>query len=194
MFRCILVVERFDIIRQGICSFLKSTNIAGRVVAAASVREAIRSAKDLNPELVLANPSLVSEGPNKLRQLLNLPPDIPLCAVIHQLSDQLVDGEYDESLSIFENQEYWIERLQQLKLNASTDSDTNSTLTTREKEVLRFLSLGMSNKEVATSLNISVHTAITHRKNIVEKTGIRSLAGLTVYAIINGVVDMKEVK
>lgn len=66
---------------------------------------------------------------------------------------------------------------------------SESELTQRELEVLKLVALGHSNKEVAAKLFISAHTVITHRKNISEKLGIRSASGLTVYAIINHLID-----
>jgi DNA-binding CsgD family transcriptional regulator len=55
---------------------------------------------------------------------------------------------------------------------------------------LHFIAKGFSNKETADKLNISIHTVNTHRKNIMEKTGIRSLAGLTVYAVSKGIISI----
>ncbi|MBQ1819621.1 MAG: helix-turn-helix transcriptional regulator, partial [Bacteroidales bacterium] len=63
----------------------------------------------------------------------------------------------------------------------------------REKEVLICLSKGLKNNEIADTLNISVHTVITHRKNIVRKTGIKSVAALTVYAILNNLIEEKDI-
>lgn len=70
-----------------------------------------------------------------------------------------------------------------------TRSDDNNELTRREVDVLRLVAMGHSNKEIADKLFISVHTVITHRKNITEKLGIKSISGLTVYAIINQIID-----
>ncbi|MCF8368487.1 MAG: response regulator transcription factor [Bacteroidales bacterium] len=67
--------------------------------------------------------------------------------------------------------------------------DTNSELTSREKDVLKLVALGYSNKEIADQLFISSHTVISHRKNITEKLGIKSISGLTVYAILNKIID-----
>ena len=53
---------------------------------------------------------------------------------------------------------------------------------------------GLLNKEIADRHNISINTVITHRKNITRKTGIKTVAGLTVYAILNGYVDINSVK
>jgi len=63
-------------------------------------------------------------------------------------------------------------------------------LTEREIEVLALLVQGYSNKDVAEKLFISPHTVITHRKNLVEKTGIRSLSGLTIYAITKNIISL----
>lgn len=68
----------------------------------------------------------------------------------------------------------------------------NIELTEREIDVLRLLLAGNSNKEVADKLNISTHTVISHRKNITSKTSIKSLAGLTIYAIQNGIIEMSD--
>lgn len=63
-------------------------------------------------------------------------------------------------------------------------------LSEREKEVLAEVVKGLSNKEIADELCISVHTVITHRKNISRKLNIHSPAGLTIYAIVNNLVDI----
>ena len=61
----------------------------------------------------------------------------------------------------------------------------DNTLTAREKEILVCVAKGLLNKEIADRLHISIHTVITHRKNISQKTGIKTVAGLTVYALLN---------
>ena len=66
-------------------------------------------------------------------------------------------------------------------------------LTQREKDVLVLVAKGLMNKEIADKLNLSVHTVITHRKNITHKTDIKSVAGLTVYALLNNLIDKDEV-
>jgi len=53
---------------------------------------------------------------------------------------------------------------------------------------------GMLNKEIADRFNLSIHTVISHRKNITRKTGIKSVAGLTVYALLNNLIDKNTVE
>ena len=67
-------------------------------------------------------------------------------------------------------------------------------LSQREKEIITCVVKGMSNKEIADHLFISIHTVITHRRNIARKLEIHSPTLLTVYAIVNKLVDISEVK
>jgi len=73
-------------------------------------------------------------------------------------------------------------------------SQNTEALSDREKDVVIALVQGMANKEIADHLCISVNTVITHRRNIARKLQIHSPAGLTIYAIINGLVDISSVK
>jgi regulator of cell morphogenesis and NO signaling len=70
----------------------------------------------------------------------------------------------------------------------------NESLSEREREVIVALVQGMSNKEIADHLCIALNTVITHRRNIARKLQIHSPAGLTIYAIVNGLVDISSVK
>lgn len=69
-----------------------------------------------------------------------------------------------------------------------------NALSEREKEVLVCVSKGMLNKEIADKFNISIYTVISHRKNITRKIGIKTVAGLTVYAILNGLLDINSIE
>jgi regulator of cell morphogenesis and NO signaling len=73
-------------------------------------------------------------------------------------------------------------------------AQNQDALSDREKEVIVSLVQGMANKEIADHLCISVNTVITHRRNIARKLQIHSPAGLTIYAIVNGLVDISAVK
>ena len=62
-------------------------------------------------------------------------------------------------------------------------------LSDREKDIIRCVARGMSNKEIADKLFLSIHTVTTHRRNITRKLQIHSLAGLTIYAIANNLIE-----
>ena len=79
-------------------------------------------------------------------------------------------------------------------LSSEEEKKTQDDLSQREKEIVSCVVKGMSNKEIAEHLFISPHTVITHRKNISRKLQIHSPTLLTVYAIVNKLVDIGEVK
>ena len=76
----------------------------------------------------------------------------------------------------------------------SDATDTSGELSDREKEVICHVVRGLSNKEIAERMFISANTVMTHRRNIARKTQIHSPAGLTIYAIVNGLINLDEVK
>ena len=126
----------------------------------------------------------------------------------HQTNNQLTSTLYD----IYSN-EQWLtghsnveeqifvpairlqeQRIKTDRVNARINSmiknaESGDSVSEREKEIIVCLIQGMSNKEIAAKLFISVHTVITHRRNIARKLQIHSLAGLTIYAIANGLID-----
>ena len=91
--------------------------------------------------------------------------------------------------------------IKNMEMNISTGADAlnveeggESALSPREREVVSCLAMGLSNKEIASKLNISINTVITHRKNIATKLSIHSVAGITIYAIVNNLVDINSAK
>lgn len=66
-------------------------------------------------------------------------------------------------------------------------------LTDREQEVMSLIVQGFINKEIADKLNIGLTTVITHRRNIMDKLGMKSVSALTIYAVMHGYVDIKDI-
>ena len=79
------------------------------------------------------------------------------------------------------------------KMMMQGGGDNGEALSDRERDVVISLVQGMSNKELADHLCISTNTVLTHRRNIARKLQIRSAAGLTIYAIVNGLVTLNDV-
>lgn len=72
-------------------------------------------------------------------------------------------------------------------------SESSRLLTRREETIVRLVSMGLTNRQIADKLFLSTHTVTTHRKNITGKLGIKSVSGLTVYAIVNNIITIDEV-
>lgn len=96
-------------------------------------------------------------------------------------------------------QESIIEQLQQIFTSETSNSTTssgegNKELSSREIDVLQLIVKGITNKEIADKLNISLNTVLTHRKNITAKLGIKTVSGLTFYAIMNGIISGDDIE
>ena len=74
------------------------------------------------------------------------------------------------------------------------NTDEANALSEREREIIAYIVKGLTNKEIAAELFLSINTILTHRKNISRKLDIHSVSGLTIYAIVNGIVKIDEVK
>ena len=75
-----------------------------------------------------------------------------------------------------------------------SDQEKAETLSQREKEIITCVAKGMTNKEIADSLFLSIHTVTTHRRNITNKLQIHTPAGLTIYAIVNNLIKIQDIK
>ena len=107
-------------------------------------------------------------------------------------------GEFlDEVLTINDSQSVIIHKLQKVinKIKQThTENATTQELSNREKDILKAVAQGLTNQEIAEKLFLSIHTITTHRKNITAKLGIKTISGLTLYALLNGLVNLEETK
>ena len=116
----------------------------------------------------------------------------------------LIDGGEDTGgisttnhITIKASQEIIIEQLQQLftsDSSAYTVGENSKDLSSRETDVLQLIVKGITNKEIADKLNISLNTVLTHRKNITAKLGINTVSGLTFYAIMKGIISGDDIE
>lgn len=121
---------------------------------------------------------------------------IRLVALVSSFIDTALLSKYDDSISIFDDLELLsgkIKRLQDIKPEEEP-GEGQEVLSQREKEIVVCVVKGMTNKEIAERLYLSIHTVITHRRNISKKLQIHSAAGLTIYAIVNKLVALSEVR
>jgi DNA-binding NarL/FixJ family response regulator len=77
------------------------------------------------------------------------------------------------------------------EISRTADKPAVANLSDREKEVLRFIASGLSNKEIADKLGVGVRTIETHRERLMRKLDIHSVAGLTKFAIAEGILKLQ---
>ncbi len=101
--------------------------------------------------------------------------------------DEFILNSYDRRMIVEKLQNFFFET------EVSPYDDDSGVLSDRETDVLKAVATGSSNKEIADQLFISINTVITHRKNITRKLGIKTISGLTVYALLNHLIQAEEV-
>lgn len=144
-------------------------------------------------DLFIANPSLVKGNIKAFHSHKKTSNSVPWVALIYSFFEKEIIDLFDTFIQITDSPETVICTIQNLiSLKCPCKSTLKEQLTPRETDVLKHLIQGLSNKEIADQLNISIHTVVSHRKNIVQKTGIKSQSGLTIYAISNNIINIEN--
>ena len=191
----ILLAEPSDVIAAGFQELLGTDSpfvVCGRCSSAEGLKEAVVRYR---PALLLINPSLLGDSAvTELSSLTDVNPHIVFVALVYQYFSASMLRPYAAVVDICDSKMQIENKLKQvLKNQDPSETGEGYELTQREKDVLVLVAKGLMNKEIADKLNLSVHTVITHRKNITHKTDIKSVAGLTVYALLNNLIDKDEV-
>ncbi len=192
----IAVAEPSLIIRNGMLSVLKRlSGLNIQIVEIPDVSKLDMILRMQHPDILIINPILL--GVFSLQQIKGDVEFRKLKCVALQISltDREAMKDYDQTISVYDTAEQIKEKIQQLQAELSEgDEEPTEQLSTREKEIIVCVVKGMTNKQVADQLCLSIHTVITHRRNIAAKLQIHSSAGLTIYAIVNKLVELNEIK
>lgn len=142
---------------------------------------------------MIINP--VSSDPGIIKRIRTLTGNngIKTVALLHTLADSHILEHYDASVSIYDSAEDIGNIIVKL-LDLREHENISNELSNREKDIIVEVAKGLTNKQIADKLFLSVHTVMTHRKNIANKLQIHSPSGLTIYAILNNLVDLDQVK
>lgn len=151
---------------------------------------------DFNADLVIADPSVFDNRDRAgAHDMIKGIANAPVMALISTATDAAYAYTYDGTIYLSDTSDD-IEQKISTVMNAAPAEQRGEgeELSSREKEILVCVAKGMLNKEIADHFNISIYTVITHRKNITRKTGIKTVAGLTVYALLNNLIDMNAME
>jgi len=191
----IAVIEPSPIIFEGIYKAFHESESRIVITEIESIDEFIRQADEQNPfDMVIINPSVLPNRTKEIKKIRKTYPKLVFVGIAVSLVDNELLSLYNEMFSIYDSIEHITQRCRKLMKDYSSEnkSNDNENLSKREEEVLKLLIKGMVNKEIAQTLGISTHTVISHRKNISNKTGIRSQSGLTIYAISKKIVSITD--
>ena len=192
----IIVAETSPVISAGLSFCLRRLpGLQSQTIEVHSYPDLIDCLKSTRSDIVVVNPTFGGAfAPQQLRQ--EIEHEIKIIAIEISPLDRQTRSLYDGSVSVVEDLPSMADTIRKL---TSSDTDTDSDpdrepLSSREKEIITLVVKGMTNKEIADRLFLSIHTVVTHRRNIARKLEIHSATGLTIYAIVNHLVDLQEIK
>lgn len=210
----IVVADDHEIVRCGVVALLESQPDYAVVGEAANGREALHQTERLRPDIVILDVSMPElNGIEATRQILKAVPQTEVLILTMHESEKLVRRILDAGArgyvsksDVARSLPDGIEALRRHKAFLSSSAatavmdvylrgpddeptKTGTGLTAREREVLQLLAEGKGNKEVASTLDISLYTAATHRRNIMQKLNCHTVAQLTRYAIHNELIS-----
>jgi DNA-binding NarL/FixJ family response regulator len=209
----VLVADDHPVVRKGLQSCLSKQGHIRVVGEAASGDEALTKIRDLKPNVVLMDISMPGMNGLAVTEVLRKEaPDVKVLVLsVHRNKDSIFrviqagahgyvskEAPSEEVLraiqSVHEGEPFFSEEIARAALSEFIASggkkEPFSQLTSREREVLVLIAEGKSNKEIADGLGIGVRTIETHRERIMRRLNIHSVAGLTKYAIANGLVSL----
>ena len=189
----IILADSSSIIRAGLKSFLSELNYLEIIKETDSYESMVRSVNKNNPDYLIFNFNLLNN--NIIKNNFNSKIKTKYIAIYAQNIPDNISSQCHETVNI-QKDEYEIRK--KIKQTFQSDILVNKTyqagLTLREKSVVTCIAKGMTNKEIADTLFISIHTVVAHRKNITKKLGIKTVSGLTVYAILNKLVKLDNLE
>ncbi|MFI3331929.1 MAG: LuxR C-terminal-related transcriptional regulator [Rikenellaceae bacterium] len=190
----IVIAEPSAIIRYGLVSLLQqSTSLSADIVELNDITTLSTTTFRVTPDLLIINPlHLGIYLPSQLKVEMGNE-NLKIVALHSVLTDPNTIKSYDASFSIYDGVGSIVDTLLEVT-RGNQEQEGRKELSQREKEIIVCVVKGMTNKQIADSLCLSTHTVIAHRRNIAGKLQIHSPSGLTIYAIVNKLIDLADVK
>ncbi len=191
----IIICEASEIITTGLYEILQGMAGCDVVARLDNPEQLCEKILACDANLLIINPILLGYNDRNLpSQLVKEYPQLSIIALVTTYIEPSLLKPYDAIIEINDSKLKIINKMEQIaKSSDKKEANDDVDLSKREIDVLVAVAKGMMNKEIADQMNISIHTVISHRKNITRKTGIKSVSGLTVYALLNNLIDENEV-
>ena len=191
----VLIAETAPIILAGLVNCLKSFKDLNISVIEVDTRDSLFDtvASDYI-DLLMVNPTFGGLLPPAEIRKNSLNPEIKIFALEIGKFSRATLSLYDDHLHVTDDIREIKNKITSVLSPEKTEGEEKESLSSREKEIISHVVKGFTNQEIADKLFLSVHTVMTHRRNIARKLQIHSATGLTIYAIVNKIVDLSEIK
>jgi len=179
------------LIKEGVISILKSQKMNFKIYSFENFQELSAFHKKSFLNLIILNSDTPEYELKQIDILKNEIPKVNWVGIITNNPNRNFIIKVEELIYLNDNTHKIFEIIKKSLIEKKSEN-RNNNLSDREIEVLKLLVKGKMNKEIANELNISIHTVITHRKNITHKLGIKSVAAMAIYAVANNIIDIND--
>lgn len=193
----IIIIEPSTIVFAGLQSIIERMHIAESIYHVTELDTITQKLAQLRADIIIVNTAVFGFHKNlSIKSIFKDCTHASIIAFVSQYSDSQFLKQFDDIIDIYDDAQTISAKIRHIIEQDTIDiTETDSTeLSEREQEVLIAVVKGLINKEIASTLNISIHTVMSHRKNITRKTGIKSISGLTVYALFNNLIKQEDVQ
>lgn len=183
------------IIESGVSQILGKSKAAGRTIHRIDESRAMEQTARLRPSVIITDPLLAGHGIIDAIRSATDGPSPKFIGIQHCSLPKSTLELFDAVVSLYDPAPELETAIEKLAAKEPDDmEEKSSALSQREKDVVVSIAKGMSNKEIAAQMNVSVNTVMTHRRNISAKLKIHSPAGITIYAIVSKLVKLEEIR
>lgn len=190
----LVIVEPKKLLAFGLQAILKNQYPTVHVVTMASWDRAVIDRNKGTLRSIIVNPSLVFNDDNFVQRIRRHYPNVAIIALQSMHLPAATLQQFDDCINVYAPPEEALAHLAPYLLGMEEGREQKPTLSAREVEVLRRLVLGKTAKEIGNELFISEHTVTSHRKNIAEKLGIKTIPGMTIYAVTTHLIEFSDLK
>ena len=189
----VIICEASEIIANGLAEIINCMAQFDVVLRLDSPERLDEKILSTDANVLIINPTLLGyQNKDFLSQLGKEHPNVIFIGLVTTCLDHAMLTPYYGVIELYDTKSKIISKMGEFVKSESPKKNDDVELSKRETDVLVAVAKGMMNKEIAEQMNISIHTVISHRKNITRKTGIKSVSGLTVYALLNNLINDDE--
>lgn len=189
-----IIGDKSYLIRKGLSAAISKIPSTRITYSIDNEEETLETLKNTEFDFAIINPEFLSNNKIHASRSLAKAQFIALTDKNEKLPDKI---NWVETIYYQDTQSTILKKVNQLigdKQAVKKKQQKHEEISNREAGILKYIALGYTNKEIADKLFISTHTVVTHRKNITRKLDIKTVPGLTIYAILNKIIDINDTK
>ncbi|MGC9374533.1 MAG: response regulator transcription factor [Bacteroidales bacterium] len=188
-----IICDPSFLVRKGLAAVISKIPSTRIIHSIDSEDEAIKILENTDTDFIIINPDIFQYS--KMEDVLKHVCKTRIIALSGNTPQGSTNTPFAETIYYNDTQSNILKKINHLiskKQATQKKKKKQEEISSREASIVKYIALGYTNKEIADKLFISTHTVVTHRKNITRKLGIKTVPGLTIYAIIHNIINIEE--